>query len=235
MQPSSRMDVIPADRSFRGLGDRCCYVAGSKRNGLPLSSASPAQFSTRTVLIAVALFAVIAAIAATFARRQLAADDLDRVLRGEDDLSVSAFHIEFQQRVVVCTDRSVTQYLTQMMRKSSTFGNGGSGYSYCFAFSFSTGRTYKLYGYISNSQFALSVPSAAPHESGYPTHNIVFEPPIPNRVDEIFTFLNAPWEEVGGLSLHASDDKPLQYTYVPALHGLNPRGSRVDELSRLNQ
>ena len=176
----------------------------------------------------------MAAIGTALARQQLAANDLDRVLRGDESIAVTGFHIELQQRSVTCADQSVLKYMTQMMRKSSTIGDGG-GYTYCFEFDFSTGRTYQLYGGIAQSQFSLSVPSAHPHDPGFPTHDVILDQPVPKRVNEIFAFLTAPWEEVGGLSLHVRDELPLQYTYRPHLHGGNPRGSRVKELTSLNE
>ncbi len=192
------------------------------------------QFSLRKLLIAVAALAALAAVVSAFANRKLARRDLDRLLAGDDKNFLKRLRIEFQQRVVDCSDPIVTEYLSKMMRASAPSRNGAR-YSYFFTFHFSSGRTYSHYGYVGPNQFSLSVPNAKLDEPAFPTHHVVLQSPVPKEVDTIFAFLVAPWEDVGGLELHLRGNQEIRYSYVPALHGGNPRGKRVDEYLRSNQ
>ena len=120
------------------------------------------------------------------------------------------------------------------MMRAPAVPASGSGYTYYFTFDFSSGRAYRVYGDVGATGFSLSVPNAKPHQPGFPTHDIVLEAPVPKRVQEIFMFLVAPWEEVAGLVLQIQGDRPLKYTYQPSLQGGNPRGTRVKELVNSN-
>lgn len=187
-----------------------------------------AKFTTRWLLPFIAVVAVICSVVAVADR--IASADLDRLLSGDTDVSITKIEIQYQQRRVLCSDKTVTSYLSDMMRQSSSPANG-NGASYYFTFHFSTGRQYSLCGVVDATQFSLSVPNARPYELGISTHDIVFRSPTPRRVNEIFHFLVLPWEEVGGLTLYSNENKLLRYEYVPSLHGGNPRGTRVEELS----
>ena len=169
------------------------------------------------------VFTIVAAITDHYR----AAGDLDRLLLGDESLSITSFQIEYQQRRVICSAPDVADYLTSRMRSATTPADG-SGYSYYFTFSFNTGRRYSLNGDAGPTQFSLSVPSHHPYD-GISTHEIGLGSNPPERVAQIFDFLSQPWEEVGGLALYIDED--AHYEYVPQLHGGNPRGSRVRELS----
>ena len=95
----------------------------------------------------------------------------------------------------------------------------------------SPGRLKHFPAYVDAERFSLAVPSAKPVEGFWPTHDIRLTAPIPNRVAEIFEFLNAPWEEVGGLVLIVEDDRRFRYEYDARLHMRNPPGSQVSKLT----
>lgn len=162
--------------------------------------------------------------------RSAGAADLDRLLAGDQSITIKKLQVEAQQRELVCSDLEVLAFFSSVFRKSET-NSGGGGTYYRFNFEFSTGRSYCVVGGFDKSGLSLSVPNAHPTEPEWPTHNFAIPAAVPSRVNEVLDFLDAPWEEVAGLSLNVATDSPFIYRYNPSLHGANPAGTRVAELA----
>ena len=150
-------------------------------------------------------------------QERLASSDLYALIRGRDDVKLTRLEINKQQRRVVCTDKVVLAYLASSLRNSQADWLSGGGIFYEFSFGFSTGRQYQVNGYIHLNQWSLVVPNANPKEGHGVTHAASLPAQIPDRVREMFEFLNARYQDVSGKVLILEPDQPIRYDYVASL------------------
>ena len=134
-----------------------------------------------------------------------------------------------QQREVICRDGEILHYLFSGLHRGMGTCDGGSGYK--FTVHFSTGRVCRIHGACNSKQLNLCIPSGSPGDPYFPTHFVTFPPTAPKRVRDFADFLDAPHEDVAGLLLTIEAGKPFTYEYRPGLHGGNPIGKRVAELT----
>jgi len=189
-------------------------------------------FTIRNLLAVVILLCIVLSGARFAVYRHLASTQLEELLAGNQEMELSHWVAEHQQRRLICSDEHVLEYMASRMRNANFDRyDTDNGVSYEFTFCLCDGAPYSLSAYVDAERFSLAVPSAKPVEGFWPTHDIRLTAPIPNRVAEIFEFLNAPWEEVGGLVLIVEDDRRFRYEYDARLHMRNPPGSQVSKLT----
>lgn len=184
--------------------------------------------SNLLILLAFSTAAVVVVVLWLVRFPDLAAQDLDSLLAGKNGIVLEQLVIEYQQRQVVCRDRTVLKELTSILQRTE---ESGGGCMYNFTFTFATGRSYSVDGEAGGNSIALVIPSAHPVEGWWPTHYFTIPASVSDRLSQVMSFLDAPWEEVGGLLMTLTDDEPIHYTFDPSLSGRNPRGSRVAELT----
>jgi hypothetical protein len=161
--------------------------------------------------------AFAAAIACAVIRDQFAATDLDDLILGRADTQLTGLVIDKQQRRVICTDKAVLAYLGSSLRNSQSDWLSGGGIFYEFSFRFSTGREYRVEGYVNRTEWSLVVPNANPEEGHGVTHATFLPTPIPNRVREMFEFLNKSYREVSGTVLVLESGQQPRYEYRASL------------------
>lgn len=166
---------------------------------------------------AVIVLAFTASIALDVIRDRRAAADLDGLILGRDNIQLTSLVIDKQQRRVICTDKEILAYLASSLRNSQSDEFGGGGISYEFSFRFSTGREYRVEGYVHRNQWSLVVPNANPHEGHGVTHATFLRAPIPDRVLETFDFLNKRYQEVSATVLVLEADQPPRYDDLASL------------------
>jgi len=138
------------------------------------------------------------------------------LLNGDQKVNILSLETRGQQRQLLCTDTEVLRYFKDILVKHTPelkngVSLGGSG-AYKGYFRFEDGGTYDCYLYVGTHGFALSVASQAAEE-GHPTHSIMLISPVPEKVRQIFDFLNEPYQNVAGTFLVLEDGKAPQKKY----------------------
>ena len=167
--------------------------------------------------LAIVVLAFVASIAFDVTKDRHAAGDLDALILGRDNIQLTGLVIDQQQRRVICTDQEVLAYLASSLRNSYHDWGIGGGIFYEFSFEFSTGRKYRVDGYVHRQEWSLVVPNANPEEGHRPTHVTFLHAPIPDRVREMFEFLNKRYQEVSGSVLVLEPGQPPRYEYLVSL------------------
>jgi hypothetical protein len=145
------------------------------------------------------------------------------LVSGNERAAIVAFEIDGQQRLVECTDRAVCEYLTVATRqarrgKLTDLGKGlkwGGAGVYTFALRFASGYTFNV---VRTDPYKNGlVLSVDPVELGWPTHEVRFPDPIPERLTQILEFLGKKCEDVAGEVLILADGQPPTYYYYERL------------------
>jgi hypothetical protein len=136
-----------------------------------------------------------------FCTTSISGQQIMELLGGSKKIGITCVSIEHQQRRVICTDIGVCDYFAESLRKARR-GRGpelASGTSYSFTFHFNSGSEYCVEeACVFDKGFSLSIPEADPPEAGWMTHQVNFLDPIPDRLGQIWSFLDQRWEEVAG-------------------------------------
>jgi hypothetical protein len=141
-------------------------------------------------------------------------------LDGKSQPKISNFQIDYGQQRVICTDKAVCGYLADAMKKAirgrgPDLALGGSG---AFTFRFDSGSSYYIEcAYIFDKGFSISIPEANPPEAGWPTHEVDFPEPVPDRVQKIWDFLHRPDNKVFGMVMTVEDGSPVRLEYDRSL------------------
>jgi len=154
---------------------------------------------------------------AALAYRRLAGEHkLVALLNGDQTVDIVSFETKYQQRRLLCTDREALAYLKEMFLKHPMEMTNVGGFSYYGYITFTGGGYYGAYMYIGTNGFNISVSSKAADE-GYPTHSVLLRPPIPEKVRQIFEFLNEPNQRVAGTVLIMKEGKNLERQHDASL------------------
>jgi len=130
----------------------------------------------------------------------LAGRDMMALLKGSSDISLTGFTIQGQQRRVVCRDSEVCRFLTACLRHSE--GSSYYGSRYRILFDLSTGRNYDaMNSFAGENGLTLSIPEANPSEYGLSTHGVSFPEPVPDKLKQLWAFLDERDENVRGTVL----------------------------------
>lgn len=129
------------------------------------------------------------------------------LLNGDSTQNIISFETQYQQRRLKCTDKEVLKYFKEILSKPSENPGPNSAVSYMGYFTFEGGVVFKTYIGINGKVFTISIPSQAAEES-FPTHTILLTEPIPEKVRQIFEFLDEPYQKVAGTVLIIEDGKP---------------------------
>jgi len=122
------------------------------------------------------------------------------LLKGSSDISLTGFTIQGQQRRVVCRDSEVCRFLTACLRHSE--GSSYYGSRYRILFDLSTGRNYDaMNSFAGENGLTLSIPEANPSEYGLSTHGVSFPEPVPDKLKQLWAFLDERDENVRGTVL----------------------------------
>ena len=175
---------------------------------------SEVKWLCRWLVFTTLVFVAFIAFSVSYERRTDA--DLNALLLGRNDVRLTGLMIESQQRRVVCTDHEVLDYLASSLGNSHDDWGVGGGVSYRFSFQLSTGRTSHLDGYIQRQSWSLVVPNAN-SQAGEPTHVMFLHATPPDRVREMFEFLNKRYQEVSGTVLTLETNQVPRYEYLASL------------------
>jgi hypothetical protein len=63
----------------------------------------------------------------------------------------------------------------------------------------------------------MSIPEANPPEAGWPTHEVDFPEPVPDRVQQIWDLLHRADNKVFGMVMTVEDGKPVRLQYDRSL------------------
>lgn len=141
-----------------------------------------------------------------------------QLLGGSESIQVVEFEIYGQQRKVICRDRKLCGSLTHAFRKAET-GLGAGGSPYSSRFKFSSGLWYTVInGGVFEKGLTPSIPEAHPFELGMSTHFITLQDPIPERIQEMWSFLlDEPHESAEGKVMVVEEGDVVRWEYDPTL------------------
>ena len=146
--------------------------------------------------------------------------EMMNLLDGKPQPKISGFHIDYQQRRVICTDKTVCEYIAQSMKKAVR-GRGTElnlGASYSFTFYFGSGSIYYVEcACVFDKGFSISIPEANPPEAGWMTHEVDFSEPVPDRVQRMWAFLNRSDTKVLGMVMTVEDVGQIRFRYDRSL------------------
>ena len=187
------------------------------------------QFSLKGLMLTVTLLALPLGVIGWVVDWHRGVAHFKSLLAGDEEIAITRLKITSQQRRLVCTDPKVLAYFASQLRQRQPVPDVGSWTSYYATFDLSTGRDIGMLFSLGDNHFKLKVPDGILLPSEHDTDYIVLSEPIPQRVCQIWAFLDSPYREVAGLSLYVEAQQPFRYEYVRSLHS-EPRGSRVSEL-----
>ena len=158
-----------------------------------------------------ALAGLFVAIYAYNYNNKIAEQKMLSLLNGNPTEAIVSFETKYQQRRLICTDSEVLSYFKEIILKHpSEMTNVGGAMSYKGYFKFRSGNTFDCYMETGTNGFEISIPSLAAEES-FPTHSVLLIEPVPQKVKQLFEFLNDSGQKADGTILTMEDGKtPFQ-------------------------
>jgi hypothetical protein len=160
----------------------------------------------KLILAAVIFFGLL--IAFTFYIHWLGEKKMVALLDGNQSINITRLEINFQQRRLFCTDTDVLRYLKEILAKHPRGMSNTGGGSYEGIFTFANGGQFKGALSIGTNGFYISIPSQAAEEA-FPTHCVLLIEPVPEKVQQIFNFLNEPYQKIAGTVLILEEGKSI--------------------------
>lgn len=155
-------------------------------------------------------------IAAYFYSHRVGERKLVALLNGDQTVDILSFEAKYQQRRLVCTDRDVLGYFKEMLLKHPKEMTNAGGFSYYGYITFAGGGTFDGRMSVGTNGFDISVSSQAAEE-GFPTHSVLLVPPVPEKVRQVFEFLNEPPRKVAGTVLILKEGQNPERQYDASL------------------
>ena len=171
----------------------------------------------KTVIAGLLIVAIIIAISYYLSGR--GERNLIALLNGDKTVEILSLETKNQQRRLVCTDREVLRYITEIILKhpreiTNRPSVGGIGHKCCMKFK--NGGVYNGYFEVRDDSFTFSIDSQAVEES-WPTHLVLLLKPVPEKVRQIFEFLNSNDKNIAGTILIVEDGKAPHKKYDASL------------------
>ena len=129
------------------------------------------------------------------------------LLNGDQSLVITSFATKYQQRRVRCTDTEALRCIGQAIMKHPREMTNVGKFSYYGYFKFQGGGTFGAYMQIDTNGFGLSVSSLAAEE-GFMTHSVLLGQRVPEKVRQLFMFLEEPEQTAAGTVFILEDGKP---------------------------
>ena len=162
------------------------------------------------LFVAISLFIVLALVAGVISEnRRIGLDDkFSRLIKGDEGVEISRIEICGQQRKVVCTDNAVLRYFESAMASRYAGHQITHGISFIAKLSL-----------IPPSELEIGLGIPEHHNEavmiGYPLDawgdpeyfSITFDPPLPEKLVQLLTYLRIPSSDLAGDILNLSDDE----------------------------